>query len=547
MVDYRDSFLKTATGVFSLILIFLFMAVGSASYGQKKVKLQKADFAKGGRMKGERYERLLGNVVFTQNKTTIYCDSAHFFKKQNSLDAYGQVRVTEGDSVTITGKKLEYDGDEKLAKMRNNVVFTKLNSATLYTDNLDYRRNTNTAYYFNGGKLVDSANVLTSRTGYYNVNNNIATFKKDVKVVNPDYTMYADSLRYNSRTKIIYFITKTKVIRKDSVNSIFESGIYNTVTRVSDLKQGTGESQDYSIKSKSYDLDAVQNVGKARGDVVMTHKKENLLIYGQASDFFKNAGITKVYNNAYMAKITDDNDTLFMRADTLVSIDNPDPKKRKLLAYNNVRIFKKDLQGIADSLEYRSADSMIFFYNKPILWAEGNQLTADSISMLIKNNSINKIFLKVNAFVISTDTLLNFNQIKGRKMTANIAQSKISQVYVEGNGESLYFALDDKNKIMMGMNKIICSNIMIRFKEGRVNNLSFYVRPEADFIPPHELQKDQLTLKGFAWKGDDKPTRDEVVKGISKEKKEQEKKPEIKRSPSKPSTPKSGGTKKKAA
>jgi lipopolysaccharide export system protein LptA len=495
------------------------MLFGGSAFGQKKVKLKQANKAKGGRKDGERYERLLGNVIFTQNKTTIYCDSAHFYKKQNSLEAYGKVRITEGDSVNITGRKLVYDGDKKLAKLRENVVFTKLATATLYTDYLDYSRPTNLAYYFNRGKLVDSANVLTSTTGYYNVNNNIATFKKNVKVVNPDYTMYADSLRYNSNTKIIYFITRTTVVRQDSVTSVFESGKYNTATRVSDLKEGTGESQEYSIKSKAYDLDAARNIGKARGDVVMTHKKENLLIYGQASDFFKNIGITKIYNNSYIAKITDDNDTLFMRADTLVSIDNPDPKKRKLLAYHNVKIFKKDMQGTSDSLEYRSADSTIIFYKKPIIWAEGNQLTADSISMLIKDNTINKIFLKANAFVISTDTLLNFNQIKGRKMTAHIVNSKINQVYVQGNGESLYFALDDKNNLLMGMNKIICSNIMIRFKEGRVDNLSFYVKPEANFIPPHELKKDNLTLKGFAWKLEDKPTRDEVVKGIKKEKK----------------------------
>jgi lipopolysaccharide export system protein LptA len=495
-----------------IAFILLLTGAAPAAFAQKKVKLRQADLAKGGKKDGERYERLLGNVIFTQNKTTIFCDSAHFFKKLNSLDAFGKVRITEGDSVNITGRKLEYDGNKKIAKMRSNVVFTKLATATLYTDFLDYSRATNIAYYFNNGKLVDSANVLTSNKGYYNVNNNLASFKNNVKVVNPDYTMYADSLQYNSRTKVIYFVTKTRVVyTKDSSSFIYESGRYNTATRVSDLKQGVGESQDYTIVGKSYDLDALKNIFKVRGDVVMTHKKEQLIIYGQASDYFKNEGITKVYNNAYVAKITDNSDTLFMRADTLVSVDNEDPAKKRLLAYHNVKIFKKDLQGIADSLEYRTADSIIFFYNKPVLWSQGNQLTADSISMLIKNNSINKIFLVANAFVISTDTLLNFNQIKGRKMTANIADSKINRVLVEGNGESLYFALDEKNSLLMGMNKIICSNIIIRFKEGRVNNLSFYVKPDANFIPPHELKKENLTLKGYSWKVDEKPTKDDVI------------------------------------
>lgn len=64
----------------------------------------------------------------------------------------------------------------------------------------------------------------------------------------------------------------------------------------------------------------------------------------------------------------------------------------------------------------------------------------------------------------------------------------------------------------MGMNKIICSNITIRFRDGNVNNLSFYVKPEASFIPPHELKKEDKTLKGFEWRDDDKPTREDVVR-----------------------------------
>jgi lipopolysaccharide export system protein LptA len=484
----------------------------TAAYGQKKVKLKAADLMKSGGKGKERYDRVIGNVVFAQNQTTIYCDSAHFFRKENSVEAFGKVRIIEGDSVTITGSRLIYDGDEKTAKLRRNVVFTKLATATLYTDYLDYSRPVNVAHYFNGGKLVDSINVLTSKKGYYNVNSNLASFKKDVVVTNPDYTMYADSLQYNSRTKDIFFVTETTVINKDSSKFVYQGGKYNTLTKLSDIREGMGESQDYTIEGNEYDLDAIRNIAKVRGNVVMTSKKENLIIYGQASDYFKDKGITKVYNNAYVAKVTEDNDTLFMSADTLVSIDSKDESKKRILAYNHVKIFKTDLQGVADSLEYRAADSTIYFYKDPVLWTQGNQLTADSISMLIEHNTISKMFLVDNAFVISQDTLLNFNQIKGREMTALFSGQKISKVIVEGNGESLYFALNDEDKAFMGMNKIICSNITIRFKDGKVNNLSFYVQPEASFIPPHELKKDQKTLKGFEWRADAKPTREDVVK-----------------------------------
>src|SRR5690606_33965770 len=162
-----------------------------------------------------------------------------------------------------------------------------------------------------------------------------------------------------------------------------------------------GENEDYTIKGDEYDLDAIRNIARVRGNVVMTSKKENLIIYGQSSDYFRDKGITKVYDKAFIAKITEDNDTLFMTADTLVSIDSNDPVKMRMLDYHGVKIYKKDLQGLADSLEYRGIDSILYFYNDPVLWAQGNQLTAVSICMLIENNPNSSIFLLVNAFVIS--------------------------------------------------------------------------------------------------------------------------------------------------
>jgi lipopolysaccharide export system protein LptA len=494
------------------LIITAFLLIASGAHAQKRLKLKQADRLQGGRQGEERFDRLIGNVIMEQNKTKIYCDSAHLFKKRNFVEAFGRVKITEGDSVTITSHKLEYDGNTKKAKLRDNVVFTKLATATLYTDYLDYERIGNMAYYFNGGRLVDSINVLTSRKGYYDVTSNMASFKRNVKVSNPDYTMTADSLQYNSRTKVIYFRTPTTVINKDSSTIVYETGFYETVSKKSVLELGSAETEDYKLDAIEYKLDNFNRRYLFRKNVVMTHKKESLIIYGQALDYYKNTGLSKVYNNAYLAKVTDGGDTLFISADTLVSIDNPDPKKKRLLAYNNVKIFKRDMQGLADSLEYRISDSTLFFYHNPVLWSEGNQMTADSIRMLISKNTIDRIFMIANAFVISRDTLINFNQIKGRKMTTYFRNKRIDRVFVEGNGESLYFALDEKTNAAMGMNKIICSTIMIRFKEGKVHNLSFYVKPEADFIPPKELNEELIRLDGFSWKEDIKPKRNEVVK-----------------------------------
>lgn len=492
---------------------------------QRRVKLKKADNLYGSVKDGQRYDRLIGNVVFVQNKTTIYCDSAHFFKSDNRVEAYGRVHIVEGDSIDVTAYGLSYDGNDRIAHLRKNVIFTKLGLATLYTDFLDYDRNKNEARYFNGGKLVDSTNVLTSNKGYYDIRTNLASFKKNVVGVNEEYTMTSDTLQYNSKSKIIFFRDHTVITDKEGGTAVYENGFYDTGNKMSSLNRGEIETQSYRLNGDKYFLNDLRKFYKAKGNVVMTSKEENMIIYGDDGDYDRQNGITKVYGNAYLAKITDQEDTLFLSADTLVSVENPDPTKKLLLAYNNVKIFKTDLQGIADSIVYIAHDSVLHFFKDPVLWTEENQMTADSIRMLITNKTIDRIFLVNNSFVVSQDSLAHFNQIKGRKMTAFFEGKAIHHVDVEGNGESIYFALQEmenqvesekdsvRNKVfMMGMNKIQCSNMKINFLGGKVNNISFYIMPDASFIPPHELKTADKTLRGFTWRKKEKPEKEDVVK-----------------------------------
>jgi lipopolysaccharide export system protein LptA len=475
---------------------------------------------------GERFDRLVGDVIFEQNTTTIYCDSAHFFKSKNMLDAFGRVHITEGDSVDITARGLSYDGNTKVAKLRKNVVFVKKKIATLYTDFLDYDRIKNEARYFNGGKLVDTTNTLTSRKGYYDIPVNVASFKTKVVCVNPDYTLTSDTLQYNSKTRVIYFRDTTLVKGKDGKNALYKSGTYNTIQKLSVLDKGEFETPSYKMKGDQNFLDDVKKYYTSKGKVSMTSKQEKMTIYGDDGFYDKKNGISKVYGHAYVTKVDDAGDTLFLAADTLVSIENVNPKKKRLLAYNHVKIFKNTMQGSADSLAYVAADSVLYLYKGPILWSDGNQMTADSIRMLLKNKEIDKIFMTGNSFVISQDSMRNFNQIKGRKMTAHFNGKNISHVIVQGNGESLYFALEEKElartdsailklMITMGMNKMICSNMRINFVKGKVNNVSFYVKPDANLIPIHELKKEDRTLKGFAWRRKERPMKREVERKSS--------------------------------
>ena len=467
--------------------------------------------------------KMVGSQTEVKNSNypeRVYWGDTHLHTS-NSVDAFGHVRIEEGDSVTVTALRLTYDGNRKIAYLRRNVVFNKLETATLYTDFLDYDRIKNLALYFNNGKLVDSTNTLTSSKGYYDLNTNMASFKTDVVGVNKEYTMSSDTLQYNSRTKYIFFRAYTKLQNKKGGVGYYDKGYYDTRNKMSDLQHGDFETSAYKLRGARLLLDDIRQFYKAHGNVVMTSKTENMHIYGDDGFYDKQTLLSKVYGHAYTARVTDENDTIFISADTLVSIDSPDPKKKRLLAYHHVRIFKNDLQGRADSLAYVTSDSIIYFYGNPVLWANDNQMTADSIRILLEKKRINKIYMTSNSFVVFQDSLKNFNQIKGRKMTAYFDERNLHHVVVEGNGESLYFALQQKEEkkkdvvekltIVSGMNKIICSNMKINFKLGKIDNISFYIKPDASFIPPHELKKDDTILRGFSWRGDQRPSRQSVV------------------------------------
>jgi len=508
--------------------LFLFLVFSFSALAQKKIKFIHADEMRGNAKSGKRFERLIGHVAFEQNTTRIDCDSAHLYKKDNRLEAFGHVHITD-DSVDITSLYLDYDGNEKMARLRKQVVFEKTNKAKLYTDYLDYYRTKSLAKYFNGGKLVDSANTLTSDKGYYNTRTNLASFKKNVVGVGKDFTLYTDTLQYNTQSKIVFFHTLTRMIDKEGKTAFYERGTYNTLLKTSTLHTGEMETQDYKIDADHFDINDVKKYYEAKGHVKMTSKTENLTVYGDDGYFDKKKGISKVWNNAYVAKPDNKGDTLFLTADTLVSIESNDVRKKRLLAYHNVKIYKKDMQGKADSLAYVAADSVLHFYHEPILWNEGNQMTADSMRMLLKNKKIDKIYMVNNSFVVSQDSLGNFNQIKGRRMTTYFNDSTIDHVIVDGNGESIYYALEEKEMkndtllvkitVLMGMNKIICSNIRIFFKAGKVSVLKFLMKPDASFYPPHEITEENTKLKGFSWQIALRPKREEVVKKPGEERK----------------------------
>lgn len=484
-------------------LLFIILVGTTDAFSQKNERIKyRADELEFIRGKEESYRKLTGNVVFTQKNTTVYCDSSFFYSKRNVMEAFGNVRIVE-DSTTITSKKLTYEGDDRMAKLREDVVYVR-GERRLYTDFLNYDMEAEIANYFNHGKLIDTTNVLTSEIGYYFAKDDFAQFYNDVVLEAPDYTLKTDTLRYNTITKVAYTYGRTEIVSESGTVLHAKGGEFRTVTDQSEFESGEIETDDYILKGDQLFFDDVRKYYKAIGNVKLTAKENDVIIVGEEGFYDKANDISKVYGRPIMKRVLEA-DTFYLSADTLVALESQFDSLKRILAYHDVKAYKKGLQGIADSMAYFRSDSLIFFYHDPVMWNEKTQIVADTINLEISENEIKKMNLRTNSFMISEDTIENYNQIKGRKMEAFFEDNEINYIDVDGNGEILYFGLEEGDSVLMGMNKIFCARMKIHFKNQELIRFKVYQNPEAQFIPPHELTEDIQRLKGFAWRINERP------------------------------------------
>jgi lipopolysaccharide export system protein LptA len=255
--------------------------------------------------------------------------------------------------------------------------------------------------------------------------------------------------------------------------------------------------------------------GVATGRVSLISKKDNLLLRGDVGRYWRDLGRTKLYGSRPVVRSISGRDTLYLAADTLLSIESRPTKVNQrpiLYAWPKVQIFRGNLQGRCDSLTYDRQDSIIYLNRDPILWQAHNQMTSDSMEIRQKRNQIDQVRMFAKAFVIGEDTLHDFNQVKGRNILAYFKQNRISRIDVLGNAESLYYALESDTTVLggnrvSGVNKTLSATMRLSFADNQLQKISFLTNPDATFTPPHELKDDDTRLKGYRWRPTERPTR----------------------------------------
>ncbi|MFN4079490.1 MAG: OstA-like protein [Saprospiraceae bacterium] len=538
-------------------------------------------------------QKLSGNVRMRQEKIQIFCDEA--IKDGDDAVLRGNVVIIQQDTIRIFADSALYFGETRYSDLFGNVALEN-GARRLFTQRLDYDMANKIAIYRSGALLTDGQTQLSSRYGYYYVNDKEIFFKNEVLIVDPEFTLRTDTLAYQTETGIARFLAPTLISLPDA-RIYTEAGYYDTENQFAEFDKNpqyergeqkgrakiiryngitktfslTGEAEirerdqlmtgdevryyantkDAEMIGNGYYRDSVQEVrserivyneaskryrlsgrsivsnppniivadsldfndllgaGLAIGDVVWRDTAADFSIlaarmdYNKQNEYLHATGGFGARTGRPLLKSLLEGDTLYMSADTLLAFKPDSASEAKtLLAYRDARIFKSNLQGVADSISFNSADSIFRFYpirSKPLLWADTSQFAGDTILMRLKDKRLDRIWMRQNAFLINSEDEVMFNQIKGRNCTAYFDENQLKEMWVEGNAQAYYYALDER-KAYVGLNETECAEMRLYFQNNQVEGIRFYDEPKGKFSPMKDAGASETRkLEGFNW------------------------------------------------
>ncbi len=456
-------------------------------------------------------KKLKGNVIFKHEDATMYCDSAFFDSRHNTMESFGNVRIETGDSVQLYCDFLRYDGIKKVANTRGNIRLYHQKSLLL-TDSLDYYRQSGIAKYFTYGTIISGEDTLTSNFGYYFSRSRDFYPSGNVVVRNPDFTMTTDSLRFNTQSKKVFFLTRTK-IQSDSSLIICYEGNYDTQADFAIFGKHTYIEQGrHILKGDSLLYDNKNSYGRGYKYFYVKDTANKIIVSGHLGSYDGINECMWVTDSACFSQIDDNGDTLFLHADTLKSIR--DSTGRRLLAYHTVRFYHKEFQGKCDSLVYVFDDSTVIMYKKPVLWLDDFQLTARQIDILSDSTGIKQVNLQESGFIIEHLDSTLYNQIKGKNIFAYFKDGAINRIKVKRNAQTVYYPQDDST--ITGLYNATSADINIELDSNRVSQITFLTAPEGTLYPVTQIPDDKSTLPGFVWLEKFRPLRKENIFEVAK-------------------------------
>ena len=478
---------------------------------------------------------LTGNVQFRHEDAYMYCDSAYFYEKQNSLDAFGNVRFVQGDTLFGYSDQLNYNGDTKFARMRRNVRLID-KSTVLVTDSLNYDRAADIAWYWTGGQISDSLNVLTSVWGQYESKLNQALFKSDVHLTNDRFVMDADTLKYNTQTHVADILGPTTILYEEETTITTTLGWYNTNNEKSMLlnRSFIEHTDGKTMIGDTIFYDKKIGFGRAFHNMELTDSAQHVTLYGNYGEMYEKKDTVGSHgyatDSALMVDWSDSAAFTYMHADTLfmdeiLYVDSiyPDsiplflrdsvlPETRDtsyhlIRGYYGARVYREDMQAVCDSAIYNSRDSVMSLFGKPIAWSDNQQIAAKHIDIYFKDSTVDYAHGIGDCIAIQQQTPRYYNQMAGKEMFAYIRDGELRQVDVTGNAETVFFPQDENSGDWLGVNKTQSSFVKLFIKDEKIDHVVFTAATTGTMYPIDQLSDEQTHLTQFFWAEDLRPLK----------------------------------------
>ena len=468
-----------------------------------------------------------GNVRFIKAAMIMDCDSAHFFPETESFDAFGNIKMQQGDTLFIYADELNYDAPARVATLYadpGKKVRMINRDVTLETDIFTYDLGIELGYYNTGGVLYDSQNRLISQEGEYMPQTKDANFYSDVRLFSHGKTdtlvIYSDSLFYNTNSKISVLRSPSEIINKRG--TIYTTdGLYDTALDTAALYERSlvTSPEGRTLTADTIYYDRVSGLGECFGYMIMTDSARQASL--QADYGFFNQATDSAYATGHLIiKEYSQGDTLYLHgrqlnayrvfdtitipaipADTLGG--TPEIAESQRVDTNNVadvwprvRFYRSDVQGVCDSMRVTSADTTLRMYVHPVVWSEERQIFGNIIELHMNDSTIDEAHLPDYGFTAQRVAEDYYDQIAGKEMIARFDNGELKTLDISGNVELILYP-EEADSTFNKMVNAESSTLTARFKSRTTEYIKMWPETTGRATPLFLLRKSMLFLPKF--------------------------------------------------
>lgn len=447
-----------------------------------------------------------GQVYIVHEGVEMWCDQAFVYLKNNFVKAYGDVKITQGDTVSMNSNYAEYNGNTQFAFATGNVVLTEPKT-TLKTDTLYFDRIKQQAYYRSGGTVRDTASVLTSKIGRYFAQSKKYQFLQNVKIVNPKYTVNSNQLDFYSESGDAYLYGPS-TIESETSTVYCERGYYDTRGDTGYfVKNSKVDYENRTLYGDSIYFNRNTSFASATNNIRVIDTINESVIRGHYAEVFRQKDSVFITKRAVAITVRD-GDSIYVHADTLQVTGKPD--HRIVKGFYRARLFKlgKDAanhtSGKCDSIYVDEKKGITKLLRNPVLWSGENQMTGDTIHLLSDTltNKLDTLKVFNNAFLVQKDSL-GYNQVKGEQLIGLFTNNELDTVNINKNTQVIYYSRNENDELV-GINNTVSSAIQMYLEAQEITGIRFLNKADGKVYPPSQLPENARLLPGFIWRGDER-------------------------------------------